>query len=201
MALRTAYRSANGPLDSEAAAINLYGLPMAVEPTTAGYVLRAQRAAWVIDPDHSSVAVPIDLATVLTTTGSIPSFARVPHRADERPHLPPRTPTSAVHFFDWWRDANLPSEFFTHSLNWDRIGIHPSQIGTPAYYDANFRLIRDLGVDGVFWEWYEGANLKPTTTIINSLRRHGLKIGLFYDLSLIHISEPTRRTPRSYDVF
>ena len=198
MALRTAYRTANGPLDSEAAAINLYGLPMAVEPTTAGYVLRAQRAAWVIDPDHSSVAVPIDLATVLTTTGSIPSFARVPHRADERPHLPPRTPTSAVHFFDWWRDANLPSEFFTHGLNWERIGIHPSQIGTPAYYDANFRLIRDLGVDGVFWEWYEGANLKPTTTVINSLRRHGLKIGLFYDWELLHAGGQAVLSDRAY---
>ena len=71
-------------------------------------------------------------------------------------------------------------------------------MGSPAYYDANFRLIRDLGVDGVMWEWYDGANLSPDGTVLDSLRRHDLKIGLFYDWELLHAGGQAVLSDRAY---
>ena len=72
-----------------------------------------------------------------------------------------------IQFFDWWHQDYVPSQFFTHGLNWERVGITREQVGSPAYYDANFRLIRELGVDGVMWEWYlTGDSLTPTETVL-----------------------------------
>ena len=142
VALRTAYRTARQPLANNDAAIALYGLPMAVAQTDAGYALRSQRAAWVYDPETDDAPRRIAVLELLQATGLIPDHATAPHR---RAQQPPR-PVSAVHFFDWWNRDYLPSEFFTHGLTWERIGITREQVGSPAYYDANFRLIRDLGV-------------------------------------------------------
>ena len=196
--LRTAYWTGGGKLENTAEAMVLHGLPMAIGRTKTGYALRAQRAAWVIAFEPGATVRRVDLAAVLIATATIPPHAIIPHRPDERPHLRPTTPVSGIHFFDWWRDENLPTEFFTHKLSWDRIGITRSQIGTAAYYDANFRHIRDLGVDGVIWEWYDGANLDPTPTVLESLRRHDLKIGIFYDWELLHAGGQAVLSDRAY---
>jgi len=198
VALRDAFRTAGNPLPNNDAAIALYGLPMAVAQTDAGYALRTQRAAWVYDPNTDGAPRLLSVLDLLQATGLIPAHATEPHRADQRPHLRPPRPVSAVHFFDWWNHNYLPTEYFTHGLTWERIGITRGQVGSLAYYDANFELIRDLGVDGVFWEWYQGANLTPTATVLDSLRRHELAIGLFYDWELLHAGGQAVLSDRAY---
>ena len=197
-ALRTAFRTADGPLANNDAAITLHGLPMAVAQTDMGYALRAQRAAWVYDPDADVAPRRISVLDLLQAADLIPAYATVPHRPDQRPHLQPPRPVSAVHFFDWWNREFLPTEYFTHGLTWERIGIAREQVGSPAYYDANFQLIRDLGVDGVFWEWYDGGNLTPTSTVLDSLERHDLKLGLFYDWEVLHGGGQAVLSDRAY---
>ena len=194
-ALREAFRTAGAPLANANAAIALHGLPMAVAETEAGYALRAQRAAWVYAPERDAAPRRMAVLGLLQAARQIPPRATVPQGPD--PERPAR-PVSVVHFFDWWSATYLPSEFFTHELSWERIGITRSQVGSPAYYDANFRLIRDLGVDGVMWEWYEGANLSPDGTVLESLRRHDLKIGLFYDWELLHAGGQAVLSDRAY---
>ena len=195
-ALHEAFRTASEPLENTNAAIALHGLPMAVAETHAGYVLRAQRAAWVFQPDVDDAPRRVNISGFFRLTTLVPHRASVPHSADLR--LPPR-PVSVVQFFDWWRDDYLPSEFFTHGLSWERIGITREQVGSPAYYDANFRLIRDLGVDGVMWEWYlADDSLTPTPAVLDSLRRHDLKIGLFYDWELLHSGGKAVLSDRPY---
>ncbi len=184
VALRNAYlddSSTDGRVDG---AVELYGLPMAIGHTVDQYVLRTQRAVWVYDPATDSAPRSIGLPTLLQAVGDLPPGVLVPHRADERPHLPSARPTFAVHFFDWWHDPNPSPEFFTHNITWDRLGITSQQVGSPAYYDANFRLIRQLGADGVVWEWYPDANLTPSTAVLDALVANGLKIGIFYDWEL-----------------
>ena len=195
-ALRQAFHTAGEPLASDASAIVLHGLPMAVAETHAGYALRVQRAAWVYDPEVDDAPRRVDIAGFLKGTDLVPRRATVPHGPDFR--LPPR-PVSVVQFFDWWHHDYVPSQFFTHGLNWERIGITREQVGSPAYYDANFRLIRDLGVDGVMWEWYlTGDSLTPTGTVLDSLRRHDLKIGLFYDWEVLHSGGQAVLSDRAY---
>ncbi len=194
-ALREAFRTAGAPLANDNAAIALHGLPMAVAETEAGYALRAQRAAWVYAPATDAAPRRMAVLSLLQAARQIPPRATVPQGPD--PERPAR-PVSVVHFFDWWSTTYLPSEFFTHGLTWERIGITRGQVGSPAYYDANFRLIRDLGVDGVMWEWYEGANLSPDGTVLDSLRRHDLKIGLFYDWELLHAGGQAVLSDRAY---
>ena len=194
-ALRDAFRSAGVPLPNTDAAIALYGLPMAVAQTDMGYALRTQRAAWVYDPATDDAPRRIAVLELLQATGLIPDHATVPHRPDQRP----ARPVSAVHFFDWWDRDYLPSEFFTHGLSWERVGLTREQVGSPEYYDVNFELIRDLGVDGVFWEWYEiGGRLTPTSVVLDSLRRHDLKIGLFYDWEVLHADNQAVLSDRVY---
>ena len=194
--LRQAFYTAGEPLDSDASAILLHGLPMAVAQTHAGYALRAQRAAWVYDPAADSAPRRVDIAGFLKGTELVPRRATVPHGRDFR--HPPR-PVSVVQFFDWWQHDYLPSEFFTHGLSWERIGLTREQVGSPAYYDANFRLIRDLGVDGVMWEWYLiGDRLTPTEVVLDSLRRHDLRIGLFYDWEVLHAGGQAVLSDRAY---
>ena len=195
-ALREAFRTASEPLESDGAAIVLHGLPVALAETHAGYALRAQRAAWVYRPDVDEAPHRVDIASFLKNSDIVPRRANVPHGDDLR--LPAR-PVSAVHFFDWWRRDYVPSEFFTHELSWERIGITRDQVGSPAYYDANFRLIRDLGVDGVYWEWYEtGRSLTPTPMVLDSVRRHDLKIGLFYDWEILNAGGQAVLSDRAY---
>ncbi len=195
-ALREAFRTASEPLESEDAAIVLHGLPMALAETHAGFALRAQRAAWAYEPDVDEAPRRVDIADFLRDIGIVPPRASVPHGDDFR--LPAR-PVSAVHFFDWWRRDFVPSEFFTHALTWEQIGITREQVGSPAYYDANFRLIRDVGVDGVFWEWYEtGRSLTPTRTVLDSLRLHDLRIGLFYDWEILNAGGQAVLSDRAY---
>ncbi|MDE2867322.1 MAG: hypothetical protein OXR64_14670 [Chloroflexota bacterium] len=195
-ALRAAFYTAGEALDSDAAAILLHGLPVAVAETHAGYALRAQRAAWVYAPGIDEAPRRVDISGFLKQTSLVPRRAAVPHGPDFQ--LPPR-PVSAVQFFDWWSHDYLPTEYFTHGLSWERIGITRDQVGSPAYYDANFRLIRDLGVDGVFWEWYGTApSLTPTPVVLDSLRRHGLKIGLFYDWELLYAGGQAVLSDRAY---
>ncbi len=194
-ALREAFRTAGAPLANDNAAIALHGLPMAVAETEAGYALRAQRAAWVYAPETDAAPRRVAVLGLLQAARQVPPRATVPQDPD--PERPAR-PVSVVHFFDWWSTTYLPSEFFTHGLTWERIGITRGQVGSPAYYDANFRLIRDLGVDGVMWEWYEGANLSPDGTVLDSLRRHDLKIGLFYDWELLHAGGQAVLSDRAY---
>ena len=194
-ALREAFRTAAAPLANDNAAIALHGLPMAVAETEAGYALRAQRAAWVYAPETDAAPRRVAVLGLLQAARQVPPRATVPQGPD--PERPAR-PVSVVHFFDWWSTTYLPSEFFTHGLTWERIGITRGQVGSPAYYDANFRLIRDLGVDGVMWEWYEGANLSPDGTVLDSLRRHDLKIGLFYDWELLHAGGQAVLSDRAY---
>ena len=183
-ALRTAFYAAGAAQLSETTAILLHGLPMALTETDAGYALRAQRAAWVYAPETDDKPRRIDISGYLKGTELVPRRATAPHGPD---FGFPARPVSVVQFFDWWHDDYVPSEFFTHGLNWERIGITREQVGSPAYYDANFRLIRDLGVDGVMWEWYlTGDSLTPTATVLDALRRHDLKIGLFYDWEVLH---------------
>ncbi len=198
VALRTAFRTAAGPLPNNDAAIALYGLPMAVAQTDFGYALRTQRAAWVYDPATDAAPRHISVLDLLRATDLIPDHATVPHRADQRPHVQPPRPVSAVHFFDWWDRSYLPTEYFTHGLSWERVGLTREEVGSEAYYDVNFELIRDLGVDGVFWEWYEGADLTPNDTVLDSLRRHDLKIGLFYDWELLHAGGQAVLSDRAY---
>ena len=194
--LREAFHTAGEPLASDASAIVLHGLPMAVAETHAGYALRVQRAAWVYDPEVDDAPRRVDIAGFLKGTDLVPRRATVPHGPDFR--LPPR-PVSVVQFFDWWHHDYVPSQFFTHGLSWERIGITREQVGSPAYYDANFRLIRDLGVDGVMWEWYlTGDSLTPTGTVLDSLRRHDLKIGLFYDWEVLHSGGQAVLSDRAY---
>ena len=194
-ALREAFRTAGAPLANDNAAIALHGLPMAVAETEAGYALRAQRAAWVYAPETDAAPRRVAVLGLLQAARQVPPRATVPQGPD--PERPAR-PVSVVHFFDWWSATYLPSEFFTHELSWERIGITRSQVGSPGYYDANFRLIRDLGVGGVMWEWYEGANLSPDGTVLDSLRRHDLKIGLFYDWELLHAGGQAVLSDRAY---
>ncbi len=195
-ALREAFRTASEPLDSDNAAILLHGLPTAVAETHAGYALRAQRAAWVYQPDVDDAPQRVDISGFLKGSALVPRRATVPHGPDFR--LPAR-PVSVVQFFDWWRRDYVPSEFFTHGLTWERIGITRDQVGSPAYFDANFRLIRDLGVDGVMWEWYAtGRSLTPTQAVLDSLRRHDLRIGLFYDWEVLHSGGQAVLSDRAY---
>ena len=197
--LREAYRTAVGPLADDNAAIVLHGLPMAVAKTHAGYALRAQRAAWVYAPDVDDAPRRVDVLDLLEATGLIPFHATVPHRPDQRPHLRPARPVSAVHFFDWWSRSYLPSKLFTHGLTWERVGLTREQVGSQAYYDANFQLIRALGVDGVMWEWYATAmSLTPTNVVLDSLRRHDLRIGLFYDWEVLHAGGQAVLSDRAY---
>ena len=198
VALRSAFRTAAGPLPNNDAAIALYGLPMAVARTDMGYALRAQRAAWVYDPATDAAPRHISVLDLLRATDLIPDHATAPHRADQRPHLQPPRPVSAVHFFDWWDRNYLPDQYFTHGLSWEQVGLTRDEVGSEAYYDVNFELIRDLGVDGVFWEWYVGANLTPNDTVLDSLRRHDLKIGLFYDWELLHAGGQAVLSDRAY---
>ena len=198
VALRTAFRTAGGPLAHNDAAITLYGLPMAVAQTDFGYALRTQRAAWVYDPETDDAPRRISVRDLLRATGLIPDHATVPHRADQRPHVQPPRPVGAVHFFDWWDRSYLPTEYFTHGLSWERVGLTREEVGSEAYYDVNFKLIRELGVDGVFWEWYEGADLTPDDTVLDSLRRHDLKIGLFYDWEALHAGGRAVLADRAY---
>ncbi|MCY4113760.1 MAG: hypothetical protein OXG33_07480 [Chloroflexi bacterium] len=198
VALRAAFRTAREPLANNDAALALYGLPMALAQTDMGYALRTQRAAWVYDPDTDAAPRRISVLEMLRAAELIPAHATVPHRADQRPHLQPPRPVSAVHFFDWWRPDYLPTDYFTHGLSWERIGLTREEIGSSAYYDVNFRLIRDLGVDGVVWEWYEGVDLTPTPVVLDSLRRHGLKIGLFYDWELLHAGSQPALSEQDY---
>lgn len=197
-ALRRAYRAAEEPLESDDAAIALYGLPMAVTRTDAGYALRTQRAAWVYDPATDNAPRRISVLDLLVATELIPDHATVPHRVDQRPHLQPPRPVSAVHFFDWWNREFLPTEFFTHGLTWERVGLTREEVGSSAYYDVNFKLISELGVDGVFWEWYDAWPLTPTATVLDSLRRHDLKIGLFYDWEVLHAGNLAVLSDRAY---
>ncbi|MCY4114193.1 MAG: hypothetical protein OXG33_09700, partial [Chloroflexi bacterium] len=78
------------------------------------------------------------------------------------------------------------------------IGVTAAQVESSAYYDANFRLIRDLGVDGVFWEWADREDLTPEPVALDSLRRHDLKIGLFYDWELLHVGGQPVLSDRAY---
>ena len=188
VALRAAYRTAAEPLESDDAAIALYGWPMAVARTHAGYALRTQRAAWVYNPETDAAPRRISVLDLLRATDLIPAHATVPHRVDQRPHLRPPRPVSAVHFFDWWEPGPVPALNPTHGVTWERIGITGEQVGSAAYYDANFQLIQELGVDGVFWQWADREDLTPATVALDSLRRHDLKIGLFYDWELEHVS-------------
>jgi len=198
VSLRTAFRTAGEPLANNDAAIALYGLPMAVAQTDMGYALRTQRAAWVFDPATDDAPRRISALDLLHAAGLIPDHATVPHRADQRPHLRPPRPVSAVHFFDWWDASYLPTEYFTHGLTWERVGLTREEVGSEAYYDANFTLIRDLGVDGVFWEWYAGANLTPDATVLDVLRRRDLTIGLFYDWEALHAGGRAVLSDRAY---
>ncbi|MCY4113761.1 MAG: hypothetical protein OXG33_07485 [Chloroflexi bacterium] len=200
VALRRAYRTADGPLANNDAALALYGLPMAVARTDAGYALRTQRAAWVYDPATDAAPRQVAVLDLLQATRLIPAHATVPHRADQRPHLQPPRPVSAVHFFDWWSPDFLPTEYFTHGLSWERVGLTREEVGSAAYYDVNFELIRDLGVDGIVWEWYlTGANLlEPSSVVLDSLRRHDLKIGLFYDWEVLHSGARAVLSDRAY---
>ena len=78
------------------------------------------------------------------------------------------------------------------------MGSRESRWGRPPTTTRIFRLIRDLGVDGVMWEWYDGANLSPDGTVLESLRRHDLKIGLFYDWELLHAGGQAVLSDRAY---
>ncbi len=195
-ALRQAFYRAGAVLGNDAAAILVHGLPLALVETDGAYALRAQRAAWVYAPDVDDAPRRVDVSEFLTRTSIIPRRATVPHGPDFR--LPPR-PVSVIQFFDWWDHDYLPTNFFTHELSWERIGITREQVGSPAYYDANFRLIRDLGVDGVMWEWYlTGDSLTPTDVVLDSLRRHDLRIGLFYDWEVLHAGGQAVLSDRAY---
>ncbi|MDE2903556.1 MAG: hypothetical protein OXP73_11070 [Chloroflexota bacterium] len=195
-ALRQAFYRAGAVLGNDAAAILVHGLPVALAQTPGGYALRAQRAAWVYAPDVDDAPRRVDISEFLKTTSLIPRRATVPHGPDYG--WPPR-PVSVVQFFDWWDHDYLPTEYFTHQLSWERVGITREQVGSPAYYDANFRLIRDLGVDGVMWEWYlTPDSLTPTDVVLDSLRRHDLRIGLFYDWELIHAGGEAVLSDRAY---
>ncbi len=195
-ALRQAFYTAGAVLGNDAAAILVHGLPLALAQADGVYALRAQRAAWTYAPDVDAAPRRVDISEFLKGTSLIPRRATVPHGPDYR--LPPR-PVSVVQFFDWWDHDYLPTEYFTHQLSWDRIGITREQVGSPAYYDANFRLIRDLGVDGVMWEWYlTGDSLTPTDVVLDSLRRHDLRIGLFYDWELLHAGGQAVLSDRAY---
>ena len=200
VALRAAYHTAATTLESDDAAIALYGWPMAVARTHAGYALRTQRGAWVYDPAAHAAPRRISVLEMLQAAELIPAHATVPHRADQRPHLQPPRPVSAVHFFDWWDQSFLPTEYFTHGLSWERVGLTREEVGSAAYYDVNFELIRDLGVDGIVWEWYlTGANLlEPSSVAIDSLRRHDLKIGLFYDWEVLFSGARAVLSDRAY---
>ena len=198
VALRTAFRTAAEPLANNDAAIALYGLPMALARTDAGYALRTQRAAWVYDPATDDAPRRISVLDLLQATDLIPDHATVPHRADQRPHVRPPRPVSAVHFFDWWSPDYLPTENFTHGLSWERVGLSREELGSEVYYHVNFKLIRDLGVDGVFWEWYSGTDLTPDATVLDSLRRHDLAIGLFYDWEALHAGGRAVLSDRAY---
>ena len=195
-ALRQAFYRAGAVLGNDAAAILVHGLPLALVETDGAYALRAQRAAWVYTPDVDDAPRRVDVSEFLKRTSIIPRRATVPHGPDFR--LPPR-PVSVIQFFDWWDHDYLPTNFFTHELSWERIGITREQVGSPAYYDANFRLIRDLGVDGVMWEWYlTGDSLTPTDVVLDSLRRHDLRIGLFYDWEVLHAGGQAVLSDRAY---
>ena len=195
-ALRQAFYRAGAVLGNDAAAILVHGLPVALAETPGGYALRAQRAAWVYAPDVDDAPRRVDISEFLKSTSLIPRRATVPHDSDYR--WPPR-PVSVVQFFDWWDHDYLPTEYFTHQPSWERIGITREEVGSPAYYDANFRLIRDLGVDGVMWEWYlTPDSLTPTDVVLDSLRRHDLRIGLFYDWELLHSGGEAVLSDRAY---
>ncbi len=195
-ALRQAFYTAGAVLGNDAAAILVHGLPLALVETDGAYALRAQRAAWVYAPDVDDAPRRVDVSEFLKRTSIIPRRATVPHDPDFR--LPPR-PVSVIQFFDWWDHDYLPTNFFTHELSWERIGITREQVGSPAYYDANFRLIRDLGVDGVMWEWYlTGDSLTPNDVVLDSLRRHDLRIGLFYDWEVLHAGGQAVLSDRAY---
>ena len=195
-ALRQAFYRAGAVLGNDAAAILVHGLPLALVETDGAYALRAQRAAWVYAPDVDDAPRRVDVSEFLKRTSIIPRRATVPHDPDFR--LPPR-PVSVIQFFDWWDHDYLPTNYFTHELSWERIGITREQVGSPAYYDANFRLIRDLGVDGVMWEWYlTGDSLTPTDVVLDSLRRHDLRIGLFYDWEVLHAGGQAVLSDRAY---
>ena len=155
-ALRQAFYRAGAVLGNDAAAILVHGLPLAVAET-----------AWRLTPCGRSGQPGFtrpDVDDAPTAGGHIAELSEghvdlVPRRATV-PHGPDLqagrgVPVSVVQFFDWWR-RRLPAErvFYTRAVSWERIGITREQVGSPAYYDANFRLIRDLGVDGVMWEWY-----------------------------------------------
>ncbi|HEY1015277.1 MAG TPA: hypothetical protein VGE07_21405, partial [Herpetosiphonaceae bacterium] len=59
--------------------------------------------------------------------------------------------------------------------------------GSKPFYDAQFKLIKELGVDGIVYEYYkeQGAGWpKLSPNFLQSLQEHQVKIGLFYDLEI-----------------
>ena len=100
--------------------------------------------------------------------------------------LPAASPLKVIHFFDWYSIDTINGPRWTHKIDWASYGLSEDEVGTSkAYYDSQFKLISELGVDGITYEYYEEAGgggwPKLGPNFLASLQEHKIKVGLFYD--------------------
>lgn len=112
--------------------------------------------------------------------------------------LPAAPPTCTTHFFDWYvvdSQAALAQrqKHWTYRVDWGLLGIRPEEIGrSVAYYEVQFRKIREAGFDGLHYEWH--AN-NPKPQFLEALGKVGLPIAMFYDMEIRFHGRPSFITP------
>lgn len=117
---------------------------------------------------------------------------RIPSNSDDRIlnalpacEMNQESPLSVIHFFDWYAIDAINGPRWTHKIDWAKYGLEDSDVGvSKAYYESQFKLINDLGVDGIMYEYYkeQGAGWpKLSANFLASLQQYDTKVGLFYD--------------------
>lgn len=117
------------------------------------------------------------------------------------PTLPVVTPVGAkanaplftIEFFDWYANTvaagTINGPNWTHKVDWAKYGISPNEVNRSAkYYDSQFQLLNNLGVDGIQYETYrnvDGSLQRPSPTMVESIKRNNTKVGSFYDLEIM----------------
>lgn len=101
---------------------------------------------------------------------------------------PVQPPVSVVHFFDWYAIDPINGPQWTHKIDWTQYGLTDADVraGTRAYYDLQFKMIKELGVDGITYEYYREKDEKASwprlgPNFMASLEASRTKISLFYD--------------------
>lgn len=120
---------------------------------------------------------------------TIPPAGMSSSRLDPLPACsdPVQPPLSVIHFFDWYATDQINGPSWTHKIDWSQYGLRNEEVGSSkAYYDSQFKLIKELGVDGIMYQYYQEQDMERTwprlsPNFMASLLESRTKIGLFYD--------------------